>query len=99
MDINENFPLCYTIINNNIDMTQLLIDYANKNNIILNIYKEKNNKDFPFLIATSNNDVGMVKLLINYANKNNIILNINNKNISNFYIMPYIIITLKWLNC
>ena len=70
---------------NNIEIVKLLIDYANKNNIVLKINKQDNNECYPLLWATDNNNIEIVKLLIDYANKNNIVLKINEQNNNEFY--------------
>jgi len=65
---------------------KLLIDYANKNNIILNINDKNKLGNYPLLWSIGkDNSVEITKLLIDYANKNNIILNINDKNKNNYY--------------
>jgi ankyrin repeat protein len=50
-------------------MVQLLIDYANKNKIILNLNEKNENGWYPLLRATDKNNIEMVQLLIDYANK------------------------------
>ncbi|KAL6632930.1 ankyrin, partial [Neocallimastix sp. 'constans'] len=64
----------------NIEMIKLLIDYANKNNIVLKINERENNGDYPLFRATFNNNTEIVKLLIDYANKKNVVLKINEQN-------------------
>jgi len=59
---------------NNIDITNLLIDYANKNNIILEINNMNNNEDCPLLTSIDNNSIEMTKLLIDYVQKHNIVI-------------------------
>ncbi len=61
-------------------MAKLIIDYANKHNITLNINDKEKEGYYPLLIATSKDNIEMVQLIIDYANKNNIILDINDKN-------------------
>jgi len=50
-----------------------LIDYANKNNIVLKINEQDNDGNYPLHSAACNNNIEIVKQLIDYANKNNII--------------------------
>jgi len=78
MKINGNYPLLRAC-KNNIEMVQLLINYANKNNIFLELNEKNNNGNYPLLWACNNNNIEMVQLLIDYANKNNIILELNEK--------------------
>jgi len=42
-----NYPLLLAIIHSNIEMVQLLMDYANKNNIVLKINEKNKNEYFP----------------------------------------------------
>jgi len=60
-------------------MVQLLIDYADKNKIILELNEKDNDGDFPLLWACRENNIEIIQLLINYANENNIILELNEK--------------------
>ncbi|ORX83124.1 hypothetical protein BCR32DRAFT_326508, partial [Anaeromyces robustus] len=57
-------------------MTKLIIDYASKNNITLDINGKDNNGVSPILYCTFNNNVEMARLIVDYANENYIILNI-----------------------
>jgi len=87
-------PLISATNNDNIEIFKLLIDYATKNKIILEINEKENEYGiYPLLNATENNNIELVKLLIDYANHNNIILNINEKNEIGWY--P-VIIKLFW---
>jgi len=71
------YPL-YLTYTNNIEMTQLLMKYTDKNHIILELNeKSKEYGYYPLLSACSHNNIEMVQLLIEYANKNNIILEMN----------------------
>jgi len=73
-------PLLETIFNDNIKMVKLLIDYANKNKIILKLNEKNIIEWYPLLRATHhNNNIEMVKVLIDYSNKNKIILELNEK--------------------
>ena len=60
-------------------MVQLLIDYANKNNITLKLNEKNKYGSFPLLLSCNKNNIEMVQLLIEYSNKNNIILELNEK--------------------
>jgi len=60
-------------------MVKLLVDYVNKNNLILEINKKNKNGKHPLLSATRTNNIEITKLLIEYANKNKIILKLNEK--------------------
>jgi len=63
---------------NNISIAKILIEYANNNNIILNLNKkDENNDSYPLLEATSNSNIELVKLFIEYSYKYNIILELN----------------------
>jgi len=56
-------------VNKNLKMIELLIDYANKNNIILELNeKDCDNGEFPLIVACKRNNIAMVHLIINYAN-------------------------------
>jgi len=76
----KGYPLLLSIINNNIEMINLFIDYADNNNIILIMNKKINNDDYPVNCATINNNVKMLNILIEYANKHHIILKSNKQN-------------------
>jgi len=58
-------------------MTKLLIDYANRNDIILNIDEKDKYGDYPLLQSTFYDNIEIFKLIIEYANRNDIILNMN----------------------
>jgi len=82
--IYDNYPLFCAIWHDNVNMVKLLIEYANHNQIILNIndivdwrfsYSKGCNTDFPLLRSINNNNIEIVKLLIEYAEENNITLN------------------------
>ena len=85
MEINEKniqewYPLLYATCNNNIEKVHLLIDYANKNNIVLELNNRNLQGNNPLIWAIIRNNIEMVQLLIDYANKNDIVLEINKKN-------------------
>jgi len=61
-------------------MVKLLLDFANKNNILLDL-NGKNNENYPLSIAIQNNNLIIIQLLLEYANKNGNILVINEKDI------------------
>jgi len=78
---NRKYPLLCAICSGDINIIQLLIEYADANNIILELneigrYKYEYN---PFLNAIYRGDIEIIKLLITYANKSNIILALNKK--------------------
>jgi len=66
-------------MNNNLEMFELLINYANEKNIILELNEKDNKSKYPFLIAFNNN-IEMTQLLIDYANKKNIALELTDYN-------------------
>ncbi|ORX71015.1 ankyrin [Anaeromyces robustus] len=74
-----NYPLLKALENKNRDIFKLLINYANQNNIVLNITEKNNKGNFPILQAYECG-IDIIKALINYANNHNIILNFNEKN-------------------
>ena len=85
--INERYNNTYLSLeviihnaSNNFNNLKVLFEYANKNNIILNL-NDQHDKfyDYPFYAVTRANSIKLLELFIEYANKNNIILEINNK--------------------
>jgi len=62
-----NNPLLYACGKNNIEIVQLLIDYANKNNIILELNEKDKDGNYPLLYACYKNNIEMVQLFINYV--------------------------------
>jgi len=66
-------------------MLELLINYANKNNIISELNEKDENGNYPLFLACYNNHIEIVKLLFDYAIKNNIILELNGKNKNVYY--------------
>jgi len=62
-------------------MAKLIIDYANENNIILNISDKNVEGWYPLLFATSHDNNEMIQLITDYTIKNIIKLNVNDKNI------------------
>ena len=106
LELNEKdnigwYPLLKATDKNNIEMVQLLIDYATENKIILELNEKDDYGYYPLLDATYFDDIEMIKLLIDYANKNKIILKLNEKVIVDLpqYLRQYNIIILKCLNC
>ena len=70
-----NYPLLVAITNKNVDMIQLIIDYADKNHIELDINdKEYRFGCYPLQLAILYNNIEMAQLIIDYADKNNITL-------------------------
>jgi len=61
------------------------MDYANKNNIILELNEKDKDGNYPLLLAIIHNNIEIVLLLMDYANKNNIILKINEKDKNGYY--------------
>jgi len=77
-------PFLYDTNNDYIEMNLFIIDYANKNNITLNI-NDKNKDEWYLLLHEINYDNDkMVRLIIDYCKRNNIILNIKNKNVDDY---------------
>ena len=74
------YPLLYSTYRNDIEMVKLLIEYANKNNIALELNDKNIQGHNPLIWAILRNNIEMVQLLIDYANKNDIVLEINEKN-------------------
>eukprot|EP00833_Pecoramyces_ruminatium_P017927 jgi/Orpsp1_1/1191959/evm.model.d7180000089625.1 len=66
-------------------MAKLLIDYADENDIVLNINKQSKKKNYPLDWAVHHNNIEMVKLLMKYADDNNILLDINQKSENGIY--------------
>jgi len=75
----RNYPILKAIEKNKIEIAKLLIEYANKNNIILELNYENINGVYPLLETIIKNNSEMVKLLMEYANKNRTILKLNEK--------------------
>jgi ankyrin repeat protein len=75
----EIYPIIGAVESNNIDTVKLLIDYANKNNIILDIKGKDQDGSYPILFAIEKDNIEMAKILINYVDNKNIILDIDEK--------------------
>ncbi|ORX78417.1 hypothetical protein BCR32DRAFT_328556 [Anaeromyces robustus] len=60
-------------------MTKLLIEYANKRGIILDINEYNKNRECPLLVSIEKNNIEMTKLLLEYANEYSININSNVK--------------------
>jgi len=58
-------------------MVKLLLDYANENNIIIDINRKNNQGNFPLLLAIRGNSVEVVQLLIDYAKTHHITLDVD----------------------
>lgn len=69
---------------NNIEETRILMEYADKHNIILEL-NSMCNGNYPLNTAITNNNNEIVELLIKYANKHDIDLEINKKAKQGFY--------------
>jgi len=76
----NSYPFLRAISLNNIKIVKLLMDYANKYNIVLKINEKDVNGNSSLKLSITNNNIEIVKLLIRYANEHKIILNINEKN-------------------
>ncbi len=84
MNLNEKdifgyYPLDLAINDNNTKIVQLLIEYANQHQIILEL-NEKGHEGYPLLKAISENNTKIVQLLIKYAIQHQIILELIEKN-------------------
>ncbi|OUM58375.1 hypothetical protein PIROE2DRAFT_16358 [Piromyces sp. E2] len=56
---------------------EFIFQYANKNDIILNISKKNKNGEYPISVFSFHKNFEYVKMLLEYANKNKIKININ----------------------
>jgi len=74
-----NYPLLKAIFENNIEIVQLLIEYANQHQIILELNEKNKDGDYPLSEAIFKDNIKIVKLLIEYANQHQIILELNEK--------------------
>jgi len=85
------YPLMKAIINNNITIVKLLIEYAYKNNFNLNLFLNVKNSfgETPLSKAINNKNIEIVELLLGYIVKNNIILNLNAKNNYGFHLILF----------
>lgn len=74
------YPLLKAVENDDIKMTVLLMGYANKYGVNLEI-REKNNDygTYPLVQAVNNNNIEMVQLLLKYADSHEIKLDLNKK--------------------
>jgi len=80
-----DYPFLLAINNNNSDIINTLIKYADKNNIKLNFKsKDRNNGECLAWWALINLNPEIARILINYANKNKINLNVMGRDISEF---------------
>jgi len=80
---NEDYLSLVIITKDSINVVnniKLLFEYANRNNIILDINNQCNKfYDYPLCAITRGNYIEVLELFIEYANRNNIILDINDK--------------------
>jgi len=88
-DEDGRYPFYCAVINDNIDMIQLIINYANQHKIQLNIKDKGRNGWYPFLIAVYKNNIAMARIIIDYANQHNIELNINDKDLNGWNPLLY----------
>jgi len=91
-DDNGNTPLLMAIIVNNIKIVQLIINYANRHNIILDINEKNIYGDYPLLRCILNVNVEMTRLIIEYAEEKKVILEINESNNSGNYPLLWAVI-------
>ena len=82
-DINEIFLNC--IAENQLPKFKLILEYANKNNITINVNVLDMHDNYSFLWCTITNNIEMTKLLIDYANSKRMILRINEINTNGNY--------------
>ena len=75
-----NYSLLRAISKNNIDIVQLLIEYALQHQIILELNEKNFFRDYPLFCAISNNNIEIFQLLMEYANQYKIILKLNERN-------------------
>ena len=66
---------------NNIEIAKLLIEYANKNDIVLEINEKSKNGENPIFLSIDHNNIKMFKLLVEYSVEKKIKLIINEKDI------------------
>jgi len=64
---------------NNVEIIEILIEYANKLNIIFELNEKNEWNQYPILLIYDNNNIDMAKLLMEYTNNHNIILELNEK--------------------
>jgi len=83
-NIYRNSPLLWGITYNNTTMVKSIIDYANKNNIILKLNENNYDKLDTLLLTILKNNIDIFKLIIDYINKNDIILKLSENMIEKF---------------
>jgi len=88
-DEGGRYPFYHSVVNNNINMTQMIIYYANKNQIKLKINDNSPNGWYPFLIAVSENNIQTAQTIIDYSIKNKIKLKINDKHRDGWYLFIF----------
>jgi len=76
---NGLFPLLAVTNKDNYEMVKLLIEYANKHNIILELNEKNENREYPLLSAVHFNNDKIVELLIEYSENYNLFLELNEK--------------------
>jgi len=77
-----DIPLRAVIRHRNEELYNVFFEYANNNNIIIDVNKTVNN-ECPLYEAILRSDIKYIKLLIEYAEKHNMILNLNLKGFCN----------------
>jgi len=88
-DEEGRYPFYCSIINDNINMVKIIINYANDKKFKLNIDDKGRNGWYPFLIAVYKNNITMTQIIIDYALQNNIKLNIYDKDLSGWNPLLY----------
>jgi len=75
-DPNTFHSFLLAIKKNNIDITRLLMNFAEKNHIVLPLNERNSQGEFSLLSAINNGNVNMVKNLMDYAERQNVIFDI-----------------------
>jgi len=78
-NLNDDYLLLKAVNYNKVEIIKLILDYAFKNNIVLELNKTNLMGVFPLLVAAKKNNTETVRLLLEYASKNNITLDINKR--------------------
>eukprot|EP00833_Pecoramyces_ruminatium_P000088 jgi/Orpsp1_1/1174120/evm.model.c7180000049003.1 len=82
--IHEETPLTYAIkrYSNSYNIAQIIIDYANNHNIILDLKDKNKNNGFTLLLSAiekRNDSIELIQMIIDYADSHGIILDIKDK--------------------
>ena len=86
MEINEKnkyncYPLLFATAKNNIEIAKLLIEYANKNDIVLEINEKSKDGNNLIFWAIDRNNIEIFKLFVEYSIAKKIKIIINEKSI------------------